>query len=109
MLVRHCRSCGGDGVDPAVKTDDGTVAKGEHAIQCDTCQGTGHEISESQDEDNHDCYWCDQPVDIYADAASDQPYYNNRDKAYIHPRCLREQIKTIEDTLHKLYEIRRPR
>lgn len=40
--VKHCLHCGGDGIDPSVKTEEGKVARGECALPCYPCGGTGH-------------------------------------------------------------------
>lgn len=40
--MKHCPACHGDGIDPAVKTDEGHVARGEWAAPCQECNGTGH-------------------------------------------------------------------
>jgi formate dehydrogenase maturation protein FdhE len=45
ITVSHCPACGGDGIDPMVKGEDGKLAKGEwYAVPCWTCDGTGHKI-----------------------------------------------------------------
>lgn len=44
MRVRHCIACGGDGIDPLVKTEDGEVARGEKRLLCETCKGDGHVV-----------------------------------------------------------------
>ena len=40
--IGHCSSCGGDGIDFAVKDETGRVAGGERVMPCRTCLGTGY-------------------------------------------------------------------
>lgn len=48
LEVRHCNQCGGDGIDRAVKDETGNVARGECAVPCGECGGTGHVITEGR-------------------------------------------------------------
>lgn len=45
IIVEHCWHCGGDGIDPAIKDNTGKVARGEQALRCEWCEGTGHVAS----------------------------------------------------------------
>lgn len=44
ITVTHCTRCGGDGIDPDVKTVLGVVARGEFPVPCSKCEGSGHEV-----------------------------------------------------------------